>query len=89
MSEDKSNIAKEKLAKMIDELRRAAQKIGELAKTNPDQDDQLALGVLNDKAALYLQDILLMVADDRNLDIPTVIEFIDLVEHFVAQVDEI
>lgn len=89
MSEDKSNMAKEKLALLTVELNRTAKKIGELAKANPDLDDQLALGALNDRAALYLQDIILMVADDRELDVPLVIEFIDLVEKFVAEIDAI
>lgn len=89
MSEDKSNMAKEKLARLTADLNRAAKKIGDLAKTNPDVDDQIALGALNDRAALYLQDIILMVADDRELDVPMAIEFIDLVEHFVAEVDAI
>lgn len=89
MSEDKSNMAKEKLAMLTVDLKRSAIKIGELVKTNPDLDDQLALGALNDRAALYLQDIILMVADDRDLDVPLVIEFIDLVEQFVAEIDGI
>lgn len=89
MSEEKSNMAKEKLAMLTVELNRTAKKIGELVKTNPDLDDQLALGALNDRAALYLQDIILMVADDRDLDVPLVIEFIDLVENFVAEIDAI
>lgn len=89
MSEDKSNMAKEKLAMLTVDLKRSAMKIGELVKTNPDLDDQLALGALNDRAALYLQDIILMVADDRDLDVPLVIEFIDLVEQFVAEIDSI
>ena len=89
MSEDKSNMAKEKLAKLTVDLNRSAKKIGELVKSNPDLDDQLALGALNDRAALYLQDIILMVADDRELDVPIIIEFIDLVENFVSEIDNI
>lgn len=89
MSEDKSNMAKEKLAMLTVDLNRVAKKLGELVKTNPDLEDQIALGALNDRAALYLQDIILMVADDRDLDVPLVIEFIDLVENFVFEIDEI
>lgn len=89
MSENKSNIAKEKLAMLTGDLRRAAKKIGELASTHQELDDQIALGALNDRAALYLQDIILMVADDRDLDVPLVIEFIDLVEKFVTEIDGI
>lgn len=89
MSEEKSNIAKEKLAKLVIDLRRAAEKLGDLAKTNTEAEDQLALGVLNDKAALYLQDVILMVADDRELDVAMVVEFVDLVENFVSEIDGI
>jgi hypothetical protein len=89
MTEDKSGIAREKLALLTTELKRSADKIAELAQSELSQDDQDALGALNDRVALYLQDIILMVSDDRALDIPAVIEFIDLVEHFVNEVDNI
>lgn len=89
MSQEMSNIAKEKLAALTADLKRAAVKIGQLAKENPDQEDQIALGILNDKVALYLQDVILMVADDRELDVPVVIEYVDLIEKVVAEIDSI
>lgn len=89
MSQEMSNIAKEKLAALTADLKRAAVKIGQLAKENPDQEDQIALGILNDKVALYLQDVILMVADDRELDVPVVIEYVDLIEKVVSEIDSI
>jgi hypothetical protein len=89
MSENKSVIAREKLAKLTGEIKRAAEKLGELARGDLPEDDLLALGALNDRAAIYLQDIILMVVDTRDLDIDAVVEFVDLVEKFVAEIDGI
>jgi hypothetical protein len=89
MSEDKNVIAKQKLIQLTNDLNRAATKIGHLAAQSQPEEDLVALGSLNDRAALYLQDIILMVADTRDLDIAAVVEFVDLVESFVAEIDKI
>jgi hypothetical protein len=89
MSENKSVIAREKLARLTADLKRAAEKLGVLAQGNLPEEDLLAIGALNDRVAVYLQDIILMVVDTRDLDIDAVVEFVDLVEHFVAEIDGI
>jgi hypothetical protein len=89
MSEDKNVIARQKLVHLTNDLNRAATKIGHLAAQNQPEEDLVALGSLNDRAAIYLQDIILMVADTRDLDIAAVVEFVDLVESFVAEIDNI
>ena len=89
MSDDKNLAAKEKLAFLAGEIERVAIKIGHLITTHEDPDDLKALAKLNDRAALYLQDIALLISDERELDIPTMLDFIDLVEHYVDQIDSI
>lgn len=89
MSENKSVIAREKLASLTADLKRAAEKLGVLAEGDLPEEDLLAIGALNDRAAVYLQDIILMVVDTRDLDIDAVVEFVDLVENYVAEIDRI
>ncbi len=89
MSKDLSGVAKEKLSKLVFDLERTIKKISELIEITSDNDDLFALGALNDRAALYLQDILLIMLDERPMNIDAVIELIDLAEHFIDQVDSI
>lgn len=89
MSDNKSVIAREKLASLTADLKRTAEKLGVLAQGDLPEEDLVAIGALNDRAAVYLQDIILMVVDTRDLDIEAVVEFVDLVESYVAEIDRI
>lgn len=89
MTEDLSPIAREKLSKLILDLNDVATKLNELSTKKLPKEDLVALGGLNDRAAVYLQDIVLMLADTSPLHIEAVMEFIGVVEHFIAQVDDI
>lgn len=89
MSDNKSVIAREKLASLTADLKRAAEKLGVLAQGDLPEEDLVAIAALNDRAAVYLQDIILMVVDTRDLDIDAVVEFVDLVENYVTEIDRI
>jgi hypothetical protein len=89
MTEDLSPIAREKLSKLIFELNDAATKLNALATKKLPKEDLVALGGLNDRVAVYLQDILLMLADTSPLHIEAVMEFIELVENCVDQIGQI
>lgn len=89
MSDDKNLAVKEKLAFLMVEIERASKKIGVLIASHNDPEDIKALAKLNDRTALYAQDIAIMLMEEREFDIPSIIEFFDLVEHFVEQIDSI
>ncbi|WP_274644614.1 hypothetical protein [Pseudomonas serbica] len=89
MTEDLSPIAREKLTKLILELNDAATKLNTLSMKKLPKEDLVALGGLNDRVAVYLQDIVLMLADTSPLHIEAVMEFIGVVENCVDQIAQI
>lgn len=89
MSEDYSAIAREKLSNLVQDLNSAASKLELLSTKTLPQDELLALSQLSDRVAIYLQDIVLMLADDSQLHIESVLEFVGLVEHCVEQIAQI
>lgn len=89
MSEDYSSIAREKLSNLVQDLNAAASKLELLSTKTLPQDELLALSQLSDRVAIYLQDIVLMLADDSQLHIESVLEFVGLVEHCVEQISQI
>lgn len=89
MSEDYSAIAREKLSNLVQDLNSAASKLELLSTKTLPQDELLALSQLSDRVAIYLQDIVLMLADDSQLHIESVLGFVGLVEHCVEQIAQI
>lgn len=82
-------IAREKLTMLVPVLKEAASKLERLSKIDLSKEELLALGRLNDRVAVYLQEIVLMLADDSDLQIDAVVEFIEMVEFCADQIAKI
>ncbi|WP_338923674.1 hypothetical protein V0M98_36225 (plasmid) [Pseudomonas silesiensis] len=89
MTEDLSPIAREKLSKLILDVKDAATKLESLSTQPLPTEELVALGQLNARLAIYLQDIVLMLAETSPLNIQATMEFIELVEHCVEQINQI
>lgn len=87
MTENMTPIAREKLTKLVPVLQEAATKLERLSKTELPQEELVALGQLNDRVAVYLQEIVLLLADDSPLQIEAVVEFIEVVEYCAQQIE--
>lgn len=89
MTQNMNPIAREKLAKLVPVLKEAASKLERLSKTELPKEELVALGQLNDRVAVYLQEIVMMLADDSPLQIDAVVEFIEVVEFCADQIEQI
>ena len=89
MTQNMNPIAREKLTKLVPVLNAAASKLESLSKTELPKEELVALGQLNDRVAVYLQEIVMMLADDSPLQIDAVVEFIEVVEFCANQIEQI
>lgn len=86
---EKNKLIRKKLSGLVHSLKEATDLLVILSRKRLSTDDMRAVGELNDRCALYLQEIMLLLSKDQSYNVVSTLDFVDQVEYLVHEIKSI